>query len=489
MNEWGIILYFLLFGTLMFVAKVLKTWIPGLNKIVIPTALLAGILGLIISMILTPLLPASLWNESNRFFFSTYVGESDAIIPYNSVYNIDLLQSIVYHGLAIGFLALALKRDYGDQKKAKKKIWSTGMLITSTYALQAVLGMFLVFVLFNLNSQGNPNFIGSGMLVALGFGQGPGLASSIGKMWNDALGGGTTGITLGAAYATMGFLFGGIIGVLAINFIAKKRGFSKPVQYDEPGFAKRTVEIDTVKQISVLDGLTTSAIMISIIYGLTWLTLVLFQWLFGFLGSAGDMAFGILKGFNFIVAILYALLYNKILKAMEKRGMQVRFLTNNYMLSNIASTAFNIMIIAGVMMITMEFLVTYGVQLIVTSLVAGFGTLVYLYLMTRKVYVMHKDEYFVGLFGMLTGVASTGLALLKGVDPELETPVAEELVLGSGTAITMALPLFAILFIPTFTMNSANPVLWTWIAFIGASLYVGVMVVILLVRGRRKVNV
>ncbi len=483
MNEWGVILYFLLFGILMFVAKILKTWIPGLNKIVIPTALLAGILGLVISMVLTPLLPASLWGESNRFFFSTYVGEGEVIVPYNSIYNIDLLQSIVYHALAIGFLALALKRDYGDQKKAKKKIWSTGMLITSTYALQAVLGMILVFIFFS------DRFIGSGMLVALGFGQGPGLASSIGRMWNDQLGGGTQGITLGAAYATMGFLFGGITGVLAINVIARRRGFSKPKQYDEPGFAKKTVEIDTVKQISVLDGLTTSAIMISLIYGLTWATLVLFQWLFGFLGSAGDMAFGILKGFNFIVAILYALVYNRILKRMEKRGKQVRFLTNNYMLSNIASTAFNVMITAGVMMITMQFLTEYGVQLIVTSVVAGLGTMAFLAYMTRKVYVHHKDEYFIGLYGMLTGVASTGLALLKGVDPELETPVAEELVLGSGTAISMALPLFGILFIPTFTLNSANPRLWIWIAFFGAVLYVVLMVTILLVRGKRKVNV
>ncbi len=483
MNEFGVILYFLLFGVLMFVAKILKTWIPGLNRVVIPTALLAGILGLIFSMVLTPLLSASLWNESNRFFFSTYLGEGDVQMPYNSIYNIDLLQSIVYHGLAIGFLALALKRDYGDQKKAKKKIWSTGMLITSTYALQAALGMLLVFLIFQ------DRFIGSGMLVALGFGQGPGLASSIGRMWNTQLGGGTNGITLGAAYATIGFLFGGISGVLAINVIAKRKGFTKPKQYDEPGFDKKTVEIDTVKQISMLDGLTTSAIMIAIIYGLTWLTLVLFQWLFGFLGSAGDMAFGILKGFNFIVAILYALVYNQILKALEKRGKQVRFLTNNYMLSNIASTAFNIMITAGVMMITLEFLSEYGWQLILTSLLAGFGTMAYLSFMTRKVYVNHKDEYFIGLFGMLTGVASTGLALLKGVDPELETPVAEELVLGSGTAISMALPLFAILFIPTFTQNSPNPALWTWIAFFGVILYVAVMVTILLIRGKRQVNV
>lgn len=481
MNEWGLILYFLLFGSLMFVAKVLKTWIPGLNKIVIPTALLAGILGLIISMVTTAIVSDSTWSLSNAYFFTMY--ESDGVYyAYNSMYNIDLLQSIVYHGLAIGFLALALKRDYRDPSKSKKKIWSTGMLITSSYALQAALGMILVLVIFR------DRFIGSGMLVALGFGQGPGLASSIGRMWNDLLGGGTQGITLGAAYATIGFLFGGTIGVIAINIIAKKRGFTKPVNYEEASFNKKTVEIDTTAKISVLDGLTTSAIMISVIYGLTWLTLVLFQWIFSLLGSGGEMAFGILKGFNFIIAILYALLYNRILKSLENRGKRVRFLTNNYILSNIASTAFNVMICAGVMMITLEFLAAYGVQLIVTSVVAGLGTIIYLYLMTRFVYVNHKDEYFIGLFGMLTGVASTGLALLKGVDPELETPVAEELVLGSGTAITMALPLFAILFIPTFTLNSANPTLWIYLALLGVILYVCMMVVILLIRGKRKVN-
>lgn len=483
MSEWGMILYFLLFGVLMFFAKVIKTWLPGLNKVVIPSALLAGILGLVISMVLTAVLPSSLWSQSNQYFFTMYVNDANVVTPYNSIYNTDLLQSMVYHGLAIGFLALALKRDKGNIKKAKKKIWSTGMLITSTYALQAAIGMLLVFILFS------DRFIGSGMLVALGFGQGPGLASSIGKMWNEQLGGGTHGITLGAAYATMGFLFGGVMGVFAINVIAKRKGFTKPKTYDEPGFSKKTVEIDTVKQISLLDGLTTSVIMIALIYGLTWATLALAEWLFGFLGSTGDMIFGILKGFNFIIAILYALVYNRILKSMENRGKHIRFLTNNYLLSNIASTAFNVMIIAGVMMITVEFLSDYGIQLVVTALAAGLGTMGYLSFMTRKVYVHHKDEYFIGLFGMLTGVASTGLALLKGVDPELKTPVAEEMVLGSGTAISMALPLFAILFIPSFTANSTNPDLWILIAFFGVILYVIMMVVILLIRGRRKVNV
>ena len=78
MTEWGIILYFLLLGVLMFIAKVLKTWLPGLNKVVIPTALLAGIIGLVVSLVFAPI-----------------------IIGEETFYDTDLLGNIVYHALAI----------------------------------------------------------------------------------------------------------------------------------------------------------------------------------------------------------------------------------------------------------------------------------------------------------------------------------------------------------------------------------------------------
>jgi ESS family glutamate:Na+ symporter len=92
----------------------------------------------------------------------------------------------------------------------------------------------------------------------------------------------------------------------------------------------------------------------------------------------------------------------------------------------------------------------------------------------------------VGLFGMLTGVASTGLALLKGIDPNLETPVAEEMVLGSGTAIVMALPLFVLLFIPSFTVGSELETLFKWITYLGILLYILVFIGLILFRTRLK---
>lgn len=455
MQEWPIIIYFLLIGVLMFFAKILKTWVPGLNKVVIPTALLGGLIGLIISLVFAPI-----------------------IIGENTFIDVDYMGYIVYHALAIGFISLALKRS---DSKIKKKIWSTGMLITSTYALQAAIGIILVLTLFS------DKFVGSGMLVALGFGQGPGLALSIGNMWNDMLLG--NGATLGVSYAFLGFVFGGTVGVLIINVMSRKKGFAKPKNYNEVAVGKETIEIDTVKEISLLDGLTTQAIIIAIIYGLVYLTLVLAQLALANLGNIGETIFGLLKGFNFIIGIMYALLYKQILKALEKKGKNIKFMTNNYMLSNITSIAFNIMIAGAVLTITLDFLSAYGIQLITTAALAGVATMFYLRFMTKRVYPEYQDQYFIGLFGMLTGVASTGLALLKGVDPELETPVAEEMVLGSGTAISMALPLFAILFIPSLTYGSANEGLWTIVALVGCLLYTSIFAIILLIRGKRGVNI
>ncbi|MFP4187186.1 MAG: hypothetical protein ACLFSU_03335 [Acholeplasmataceae bacterium] len=454
MEEWGIILDFMLIGVLMFVAKVIKTKVPFFNKIVIPTSLLGGIIGLTLSLIFAPIV----------------IGEETFI-------DVDQMGYIVYHALAIGFISLALKRE---PSRIKKKIWSTGMLITSTYALQAVVGILIFLLLFAPD-----NFIGSGMLVALGFGQGPGLAMSIGRMWNDMLGG--NGVVLGASYSLIGFFFGGTVGVLLINIMTRRSGRLRPKGYEENSAGKVTLEIDTIKEISLLDGLTTQGIIISIIYSIVYLVLYLSYITFGQSGI-GETVYGLMKGFNFIIGILIALAYKKGLRWIEKKGGNVRFMTNNYILSNIASASFNVMIAGAALSITLTFLSEYGVQLILTSVITGFVTLFYLKFMTKRIYQDFIEEYFIGFFGMLTGVASTGLALLKGVDPNLETPVAEEMVLGSGTAISMALPLFGILFIPSLTYGGPNQMLWNILSLVGCALYVITFMTILLIRGKRGVN-
>ena len=459
MEEWTVIIYFLFMGVLLFIGKILKTKLPFLNRIVLPTALLGGVLGLVFS---------------------------SAVIPGSYTIDTTIMTTIVYHCLALGFIALTLKQG---QAKGNKKIWSTGMVITSTYALQGFIGILLVMIFFS------DKFVGSGMLLALGFGQGPGLAQSFGSMWTEMLNG--HGAALGVSYAVLGFLIGGTIGVLLINLISRKRNIKKTKRYYDTSITTHEIKVDTVKEVSVMDGITIQIVIISLIYFLVWGTLYVLSALLtteaG--GTIGDTVYGLVKGFNFILGILYAMIYKKILKKFEKHGKNMSFMTNDYVLSNLSSYFFNIMICGAVLSITFDFLKSYGILLAVIASVGAVITLLYLRFVTKKVYNENNDEYFVGLFGMLTGTASTGIALLKGLDRNLETPVAEELVLGSGTAISIALPLFVFLMLPSMGYDVANGVLlgenankglFINIAFFGILLYFLVVFGILMLRARKS---
>lgn len=447
MDNWGITIYFILIGVLLFVGKLLKRYVPFLNRIVLPTALLGGIIGLLLSSV---------------------------FIPGSYVIDVKVMTSIVYHALALGFISLSLKRTKTDNKK---KVWSTGMVITSTYALQGFIGILMVLLFYS------DKFVGAGMLLPLGFGQGPGLATSFGNMWTDMLSG--YGVALGASYAFLGFVFGGTIGVLAINILSRKRGIEKTKRYWDDSIQKTNIEVDTVKEISVLDGLTVQVVIILVIYGLVWLTLFLLEGVLLNLGNIGQTIFNLLSGFNFILGIAYALIYKQVVKKLESKGKNLNFMTNDYILSNISSLSFNFMITGAVLTITIDFLTEFGWLLILASVIGGFATLFYVRYLSKKVYNDFQDEYFVGLFGMLTGVASTGIALLKGLDRNLESPVAEEMVLGSGTAITMALPLFGFLMLPSLGYGQSYEGLFELIALFGCLAYVIVMFVILMVRRKK----
>jgi len=60
------------------------------------------------------------------------------------------------------------------------------------------------------------------------------------------------------------------------------------------------------------------------------------------------------------------------------------------------------------------------------------------------------------------------------------------MVVGSGTAIVMALPLFVLLFIPSFSYGTANETLFNVITFLGILLYVIIFASMLIFKTRKK---
>jgi len=81
--------------------------------------------------------------------------------------------------------------------------------------------------------------------------------------------------------------------------------------------------------------------------------------------------------------------------------------------------------------------------LFIISLALGgaIGTLLHLRFVCRRVYPGYYYEGLVSMFGMMTGTISSGVLLLRELDPQMKTPAGNNLVLGSSCAILLAVPL------------------------------------------------
>jgi ESS family glutamate:Na+ symporter len=67
------------------------------------------------------------------------------------------------------------------------------------------------------------------------------------------------------------------------------------------------------------------------------------------------------------------------------------------------------------------------------------------------------------IFGVSTGTLSTGLALLRVVDPDFETPVANDYAYASGITVVLAIPFILSINLPVRAYETGN-MLYFWVA-------------------------
>ena len=79
--------------------------------------------------------------------------------------------------------------------------------------------------------------------------------------------------------------------------------------------------------------------------------------------------------------------------------------------------------------------------LLLTGVAGAAVTMLHLSYVCRKVYPNYYYEGLLSMYGMMTGTISSGVLLLRELDPEMKTPAGNNLVLGSSFAILLAAPL------------------------------------------------
>ncbi len=130
---------------------------------------------------------------------------------------------------------------------------------------------------------------------------------------------------------------------------------------------------------------------------------------------------------------------------LRKNKLMTRQYQNNFLLSRMSGLAFDVMIVAGIGSINIDDLSGLWVPFILLSVVGAVVTFLHLYYHCKYVYKGYFYEGFVSMYGMMTGTISSGILLLREIDPGLETPAANNLVSGSGFAIALGAPLLVLI--------------------------------------------
>lgn len=428
----GLLLFGLLFACLL-VANVLKTQVPFLKKSLIPNSVLGGIIMLIISSVV--------YFTKGDYLFNLPVFSANGS-------GIATLEVVTYHCLAIGFIAMTL-RPSGRKltKERTSEIFNSGLTTVNSYLLQAIFGLAvtLVCTLIYTDFAG-----GSGILLCFGYGQGTGQALNIGGNFDASMG--TPGVykNIGLSLAAIGFLVASVVGVVVINVWRKKGKLS----YKEATLSTlKTEDVVGVNEPPLNESVDKLSIQIALIV-ITYLIAYGIMYLLGNVILKGGNMIGTVYGFNFLFGVIAATLVKLVLKLLKKGGLLKKDYVNTFLLNRISGFAFDLMIVAGICAIQIDLVSGYVAPIAIMAVLGAVVTFLYVYFICKRLFPGYRYEQFLAFFGMLTGTASTGMILLREADPNLESPVSENLVYQNLPAIVFGFPIMLIA--GSFTSNARS---------------------------------
>ncbi len=421
LTVWPVILLLgVVLGGLL-VGNMLKRAIPFLRKSLIPVSVIGGLFLLLISTLCKVF--------TGKYFFNYFLFANGGALT-----GIEVLEILTYHCLALGFIAMTLRKTGSDNKKKEKgrirDVVNSGIVTVNTYLLQGIIGVSVTVIA----SVFLPKILkAAGLLLSFGFGQGTGQALNYGSIYESTYGF-EGGKSFGLTIAAIGFLAAGLGGIVYLAW-HKKKG---DIQIRENIFThnnERVEEEGEIPMVESMDKLTVQIALVILCYAAAFVVMFVLGKL------VGDGLRSTIYGFNFLIGTLMAVILKLIMKLLKKGKMLHRDYVNNFLLSRIAGFAFDIMIVAGIGAIQLDLIKDYLGVLLIMSLLGVVFTFLYIKIVSNKLFSGYHHEEFLVMFGMLTGTASTGVILLREIDPMFETPASDNVVYQTFPAILLGFPM------------------------------------------------
>jgi ESS family glutamate:Na+ symporter len=396
------------------------------------------------------------------------------------------LENLVYHLLSISFISMSLRKSPG--KGAGRRIFSTSVAIISQYTLQALVGFGLTFLFIaTILPRLFPTF---GFFIPLGFALGPGQAFAIGTGWEVPRFGFEGGGSIGLTFAAVGFLWACFGGVFLIN-LGIRRGWMKKDQIERfhakgarvgvlDARTERPVGSRLTTETEAIDTLSYNLGAVLGVYLLSYLLLKGLTALLSLAGQAGmDLAVN-LWGISFVFAAMTALLVRKIFSLAK-----IDFTLDNGSLNRICGVAVDLMVAGSIAAISLVVVSRYWLPILTMGVAGGLVAIFGILALTSRMFDDHQFYRAMMIYGACTGTLTTGLALLRVLDPDFETPVAADYMYASGLTFLLVIPLILMINFPAYGYASGNS-FWYWLtlAFLGAYLVFVLLAYALLSRGR-----
>jgi len=417
---------FALVSGLLLAGTLARRYVGILQRFLIPNSLTAGFLGLVIG--------------------PEILGVVDFSLERMGVY--------VFHLLALTFIGVGLQ-SRGEQRT--RGAVTFGFIQIMSFLLQAIIGLGVALFVAHLI---DPHLVPAiGTLLPLGFGMGPGIAYTIGQSWEayGFEGGGSMGLMV----AAIGFLVAYGHGVLVVNRGLRNgrgavvEGTDDVTTEVRTGIIRKTPPVGSRMTLSpgAIEPLTFHVALVGGIYLLTYGLVALAARGLEAIGLAQEVA--TLWSFLFIFANLVALGARYV---MTRR--RIAHVLDEGMLHRTTGLLADLLIATSIMAISLTVTARYLAPLLAMCLLGTLATYASIRWVGDRAFADYPFERFVGIYGEMTGTISSGLALVRVTDPEYTTPIAQDLVLGSGMALVLGFPLLLVINLPFSVFEGALHGYW-----------------------------
>lgn len=435
---------FCIISAILFIAKIIRSKVGFIQNLYIPASLLAGFIALLGGKYFLNILP-----------FSTEISNYSSIL------------------IAVLFATMFL----GNKTKAsfKKMMGNVGdTFLVNTAAEVGQFGVFILIGVFVLPLIVPGIYEGFGLMLPAGFIGGHGTAAAIGSAFAD--GGWEDAKSIGQTFATIGLLVGILLGVVLINIGTRKKYTRvicevKNLPEDmRTGLVKENrtpMGENTVNPMSI-DPLTWHLVLVLISVGLAYLANMGLKKL---LPAVSFPVYGLALIFGAVIQLILRLI--RMDDYVDKR-----------VITRIGSTATDYLVAFGVASINISIVLKYWLPILILAVL---GTLFALSVSVLCKYFFRTFwfERFLYIFGMSTGVMSTGVILLRITDPEFKSGVLDDF--GFAWIFLSVIDMIVVSVSPVFVMKGLGWLIG--LIFVAASVFCVVLSGILFGIQKDKGNV